>query len=57
MDNRTNEEAFSEGLRLQTTAERSDEVLERYEQAFSGFSDNEMAILNGVILQSTTNRK
>jgi hypothetical protein len=44
-------EALSEGLRLQTTAERSNEVLERYKKAFSGFSDSEMAILDGVILQ------
>jgi len=49
-------EALSEGLRLQTTAERSNEVLERYKKAFSGFSDNEMAILNGVILQPTTRK-
>jgi post-segregation antitoxin (ccd killing protein) len=49
-------EALSEGLRLQTAAERSSEVLERYKKAFSGFSDSEMAILDGVILQPT-NRK
>ena len=44
-------EALSEGLRLQTTAERSNEVLERYKKAFSGFSEDEVAILNGIILQ------
>jgi hypothetical protein len=44
-------EALSEGLRLQTAAERSNEVLERYKKAFSGFSDSEMAILDGVIFQ------
>ena len=44
-------EALSEGLRLQNTAERSKEVLERYKKAFLGFSEDEMAILNGVILQ------
>ena len=49
-------EALSEGLRLQTTAERSNEVLERYKKAFLGFSDSEMAILNGVILQPTTRK-
>ncbi len=49
-------EALSEGLRLQTTAERSNEVLERYKKAFSGFLDNEMAILDGVILQPTTRK-
>jgi hypothetical protein len=49
-------EALSEGLRLQTTAERSNEVLERYKKAFSGFSEDEMAILNGVILQPTARK-
>jgi hypothetical protein len=49
-------EALSEGLRLQTTAERSSEVLERYKKAFAGFSDSEMAILNGVILQPITRK-
>ena len=49
-------EALAEGLRLQTTAERSNEVLERYKKAFSGFSDSEMAILDGVILQPTTRK-
>jgi hypothetical protein len=49
-------EALSEGLRMQTVAERSNEVLERYKQAFSGFSDSEMEILNGVILQATTRK-
>jgi len=44
-------EALSEGLRLQTTAERRNEVLERYRKAFSGFSEDEVAILNGVILE------
>jgi predicted nucleic acid-binding protein len=44
-------EALSEGLRLQTGAERSEEVLEGYKKAFSGFSEEEMAILDGVILE------
>jgi hypothetical protein len=50
-------EGLSEGLRLQTTAERSDEVLERYQKAFLGFSDSEMAVLNGVILQPGTRKQ
>jgi hypothetical protein len=49
-------EALSEGLRLQTTAERSNEILERYKKAFSGFSEDEMAILDGVILQPAAKR-
>lgn len=49
-------EALSEGLRLQTLAERSEEVLEGYRNAFSGFSDEEMAILDGVILEPVVRR-
>lgn len=44
-------EALCEGLRLQAAAERSEEVLEGYKKAFSGFSDEEMSILDGVILE------
>jgi hypothetical protein len=44
-------EALSAGLRLQTAAERSEEVLEGYKKAFSGFSRQEMSILDGVILE------
>jgi post-segregation antitoxin (ccd killing protein) len=44
-------EALSEGLRRQVAAERSEEVLEAYKKAFSGFSDEEIALLDGVILE------
>jgi hypothetical protein len=44
-------EAVNAGLRLQIAAERRDEVLESYRKAFSGFSDEEMSILDGVILE------
>jgi len=44
-------EALHAGLRLQTAAERRDEVLESYRKAFSDFSDEEMSILDGIILQ------
>ena len=44
-------EALSEGLRLQGAPERNEAVLERYKKAFSGFSDEEMAVLDGVILE------
>ena len=46
-------EALSEGLRLQTAQERSEEVLNAYKKAFSGFSNEEMLILDGVMLDST----
>jgi hypothetical protein len=44
-------EALSEGLRVHAAAKRSEEVLNGYKKAFSGFSEQEMAILDGVILK------
>jgi hypothetical protein len=44
-------EALSEGLRQQTAAERREEVLAGYRKAFAGFSEEEMSILNGVIIE------
>ncbi len=46
-------EALDEGLRLYMAAERRDEVLKGYKKAFSGFSDEDMSILDGVIPEST----
>jgi post-segregation antitoxin (ccd killing protein) len=44
-------EALSEGLRRQRAAERSDEVLIAYKKAFGTFSDEEMSLLDGIILE------
>ncbi len=44
-------EALADGLRRQITAERSEAVMESYRTVFSGFSDEEMSILDGVILE------
>jgi post-segregation antitoxin (ccd killing protein) len=44
-------EALNEGLRLQMAAQRRDEVLDAYRKAFSGFSDEEVSILDGIILE------
>jgi hypothetical protein len=49
-------EALSGGLRLQTAAERRDKVLEGYKRAFGGFSDEEMSILDGIILEPARRR-
>lgn len=49
-------EALGAGLRLQTAAERSSEVLETYRKAFSGFSEEEIAALDGIILESADER-
>ena len=45
-------EALAEGLRLQTAQERSEEVLTAYKKAFSGLSQEEISMLDGVILES-----
>ena len=50
-------EALNEGLRLQMAAQRRDEVLEKYRKAFSGFSDEEMLILDGIILESAVGNR
>jgi post-segregation antitoxin (ccd killing protein) len=49
-------EALAEGLRMHAAAERSEEVLNGYKKAFSGFSDEEVAILDGVILEPAARR-
>jgi post-segregation antitoxin (ccd killing protein) len=49
-------EALSEGLRVRAATERSEEVLNGYKKAFSGFSDEEVAILDGVILEPAARR-
>jgi hypothetical protein len=49
-------EAISEGLRVQTALQRSEQVFEAYKKAFSGFTDDEMAILDGIILQPVRRR-
>ena len=49
-------EALSEGLRLRAAAERSEEVLAAYKKAFSGFTDEETSILDGIILEPAARR-
>jgi hypothetical protein len=44
-------EALAEGLRVYAAAERSEEVFAQYRKAFSGFTDDEAAILDGIILE------
>lgn len=44
-------EALSEGLRVYTAAERSEEVLNAYRKAFSGFTEEERALLDGIVLE------
>jgi post-segregation antitoxin (ccd killing protein) len=49
-------EALSEGLRRHADAQRSEEILNGYRKAFAGLSDDEMAILDGVILKPVGRR-
>jgi hypothetical protein len=44
-------EALSAGLKLQTTADRSEDIIENYKRAFAGFSEEELDILDGIILE------
>jgi post-segregation antitoxin (ccd killing protein) len=49
-------DALSEGLRQHEAAERSEEVLNAYRKAFSGFTDEERALLDGIILEPSPRR-
>ena len=49
-------EALSNGLRMHTAAERSEEVLKAYNKAFTGFSDEEMLVLDGIFLEPANKR-
>jgi hypothetical protein len=44
-------EALSDGLRAHAATERSAAILNAYKTAFSGFTEDEIAILNGIILE------
>ena len=49
-------EALSEGLKAYAAAERSEQVLNAYKTAFTGFSNDEISILDGVILEPADER-
>jgi hypothetical protein len=44
-------EVVSAGLRLENARHRRDRILDDYRKAFTGFSPDELAILDGVILE------
>ena len=44
-------EVLSEGLQLHAATERSEEVLALYRKAFSGFTDDELSLLDGIVLE------
>jgi hypothetical protein len=41
----------SAGLRLEDAKKRRDEILQNYRTAFEGFSEDELSILDGVMLE------
>jgi hypothetical protein len=49
-------EALSDGLRMHAAAERCDEVLSAYKRAFTDFSDEEISVLDGVLLEPPARR-
>jgi len=44
-------EVVSAGLQLESARHRRNKILEHYRTAFTGFSEDELAILDGVILE------
>ncbi|MGA3239029.1 MAG: hypothetical protein ABSG03_22345 [Bryobacteraceae bacterium] len=50
-------EALDEGLRVHASTQRSEEVLKAYQQAFSGLSQEELMILDGIILEPASARQ
>jgi hypothetical protein len=44
-------EVVAAGLRLEDGRRRRNQILENYRAAFTGFSEEELAILDGVILE------
>ena len=45
-------DALAVGLRSHSAAERSEEVLSAYKKAFSGFSDEALMLLDGIVLEA-----
>jgi hypothetical protein len=50
-------DVLADGLRVTAAAAGSSEVLKSYKAAFAGFSDDEMAVLDGVIWDTSLSHK
>ncbi len=50
-------EVVATGLQFENARQRAGEILENYRQAFSGFSEDELAILDGVMLEPVASRR
>jgi post-segregation antitoxin (ccd killing protein) len=44
-------EALTDGLRIHAGAQRAEQVLSAYRKAFAGFSDEEILLLDGIVLE------
>jgi hypothetical protein len=49
-------EAVANGLRAHAAAERSEEILDAYKKAFGAFSEEEMLLLDGIVLDQPRKR-
>jgi hypothetical protein len=49
-------EIIDEGLRAKAAAARGGQVLESYRRAFSGFTDEETMLLDGIVLDERADR-
>jgi len=50
-------EVVAAGLQLENAKQRADEILDNYRKAFAGFSEDELAILDGVMLEPVVSRR
>lgn len=48
---------LADGLRLNASTANSSDVLKSYKAAFAGFSDDEMAVLDGVVWDTALSHK
>ncbi len=49
-------EVIATGLQFENAKQRADQIIDNYRQAFSGFTEDELAILDGVILEPVTGK-
>ena len=50
-------EALANGLQSYTATQRSEEILNAYRKAFTGFSEEELLLLDGVVLDPPRKRR
>ena len=50
-------EAVAAGLQFETAKQRTGQILDNYRKAFAGFSQDELAVLDGVMLEPVASRR